>query len=297
MMRCPITHLYNQKFFNELLKKDLAKTQLKEKNSGFLVIQLDQLYQINKRFGNETGDEALRNMAYQLQQIKKPNTLLFKQNGPGIIIYYDNATTKEIQELAVEARNLINESNLFIEKVTASVSIASLDEIDRNQKIEKQIYSILTLLERRSFVARNKATSLIIDQNFEIPLATDGSILLVDEDEVSLNMLNRIFKRLHFDVKIARSAEEAMKIVESIPIDIIISEINLSKIDGFSLKKMLNESKDYQNIPFIMVSHNKTLENIKRCNLLNVNLILEKPIEPEELIGHVQRTQEWKRSI
>jgi len=54
MMRCPITHLYNQKFFNELLKKDLAKTQLKEKNSGFLVIQLDQLYQINKRFGNET---------------------------------------------------------------------------------------------------------------------------------------------------------------------------------------------------------------------------------------------------
>ena len=63
-------------------------------------------------------------------------------------------------------------------------------------------------------------------------------------------------------------------------------------MDGFGLKRELNESKTFSNIPFIMVSHNKTVENIRRGNLLNVDLIIEKPIIPEELIGHVKRFRE-----
>lgn len=295
IMRDQITHLYNQEFFKELLKSDLSKKSKENVTKGFLLVQLDQLNDINKRYGKETGDEAIRNMAYLLEQTKSPGTLVFKQSGPGIILYQEFDTEEQMQELAVDARNAINDSNLFIEDVTASISIVSLREIDEKLTYDEKIRSIFDLLQKRSLMGKLKGNSLIIDTKFEIPEIMEGSVLLVDEDEVNLNMLFRIFKRIKYDVKIARSVETALEIINNFPIDVIISEINLSKIDGFTLKKMLNESKDYQNIPFIMVSHNKTLENIKRGNGLNVNLILEKPIVPDELIGHVNRFREWKK--
>jgi len=60
---------------------------------------------------------------------------------------------------------------------------------------------------------------------------------------------------------------------------------------------MLNETKEFKSIPFVMVSHNKTLDNIKRGNTLDVDLILEKPIIPEELIGHVKRFKDRKAIV
>ena len=67
-------------------------------------------------------------------------------------------------------------------------------------------------------------------------------------------------------------------------------------MDGFQLKMKMNESKTFSKIPFIMVSHNKTVDNIRRGNLLDVDLIIEKPIVPEELIGHVKRMKERAKS-
>jgi len=258
---------------------------------------LDQLNELNRKYGNETGDESIRNMAYLLEQIKQPNSMLFKQNGPGVLVYVDDSKFKEIQKIAIDARNEISESDLFIEKVTASVSMVDLEEINRELPLDEQIKEVLTLLEKRILLAKNKGTGLIIDKNYSLPTTSEGIILLVDEDEVNLNMLNRILQRIQYEVKIARGVEEAIDIIDKTHIDLIISEINLSKIDGFSLKKILNESKDFQKIPFIMVSHNKTLENIKRGNTLDVNLILEKPIIPEELIGHVKRYKDWMRNL
>ena len=140
--------------------------------------------------------------------------------------------------------------------------------------------------------AKIQGKGMIIDETYTLPNASEGSILLVDEDPISRNMIHRIFTRLDYVVKVATSAKEAFDIVRTAQIDVIISEINLSKIDGFQLKQMLNETKAFKEIPYIMVSHNKTLDNIKRGNTLDVDLILEKPIVPEELVGHVKRFKE-----
>lgn len=65
ILRCPITKLYNESFLKELLKKDLSQTPSKGITTGFILIQLDQLGLLNKTYGMETGDEAIRNLAYQ----------------------------------------------------------------------------------------------------------------------------------------------------------------------------------------------------------------------------------------
>jgi PleD family two-component response regulator len=256
------------------------------------LVQLDQLYDINKRYGKDTGDEAIRNLAYVVGQIAPDAVKLFKQNGPGILIYASCEKKERITDLAIQIRNAVRDSVLFIEKVTASASIVYYEELNPVLTRDNKIKEIFTLLEQRIRLAKQLGYGEIIDNSAALPALREGVILLVDEDDMNRNMLVRVFNRLNFDVKAVTSVEDALNVLREYPIDIIISEINLSKMDGFGLKRELNESKTFANIPFIMVSHNKTVENIRRGNLLNVDLIIEKPIIPEELIGHVKRYRE-----
>lgn len=292
LLKCPITKLYTEEVLRALLKKDLESSEFFEKNNGFILIQLDQLYDINKRYGKDTGDEAIRNLAYVIGQIVPDEVKLFKQNGPGILMYASCEKKENITNLAVQVRNAVRDSVLFIEKVTASASLVYYEELNPVLTRDNKIKEIFTLLEQRIRLAKQLGYGEIIDNSAALPALKEGIILLVDEDDMNRNMLVRVFNRLNFDVKAVTSVEDALATLREYPIDIIISEINLSKMDGFSLKRELNESKTFSNIPFIMVSHNKTVENIRRGNLLNVDLIIEKPIIPEELIGHVKRYRE-----
>lgn len=294
LLRCPITSLYIQDVLKEMLRANLRQELPASKVRGLILVQLNQLNDFNRRYGKETGDEAIRNLNYQIQQVKSVDSALFKQTGPGILVYMDQVTPLELQQEAVKLRNGINDSILFIEKVTASISLVSTDEVTQIESDEDKIREIFNLLEKRMIIAKSIGTGEIIDHQSQVGSTEEGVVLLVDEDEISLNMLLRIFKRINFAVMIAQSAIEAMELIRKNPIDVVISEINLSKIDGFALKQMLNETKEFKSIPFVMVSHNKTLDNIKRGNTLDVDLILEKPIIPEELIGHVKRFKDRK---
>ena len=297
ILRCPITKLYIQSFLEQIIKEDLSISLDKNETNGLILVQLDQLLDFNRKYGKETGNEAIRSMAYLIEQELGDQTYLYKQNGPGIFIYQKKTTFDQLEKIAIKVRNAINDSNLFIEKVTASVSMSTLSELKENKIAEQKVKDVIDLAEKRLLTARHKGISEIFNPKKENKPINEGVILLVDEDEVNLNMLFRIFKRVNYDVILAYGVEDAMNLISQNPIDIIISEINLSKIDGFQLKQRLNDTSEYQKIPFIMVSHNKTLDNIKRGNTLDVDLILNKPIIPEELIGHVKRFRErWKKS-
>lgn len=290
--RCPITSLYHQDFFKEALIKDFDHEVSKGHTRSVILVQIDQLQKINQNYGKDVGDETIRNLKYLIEQNKRPDVLLFKQKGPGIFIYENNAIPEDVQKCALSVRNLVEDADIFIEKVTASVSVVTDEELDQQQTPGAKINQMFNLLEARILAAHSKGKGEIVDQQAEIKQMVEGFILLIDEDEINRNMIYRIFKRVNYEVIIAKDAHEALELIETHPVDIIISEINLSKIDGFTLKQMLNKSIEHKKIPFFMVSHNKTLDNIKRGNTLDVDLILEKPIVPEELIGHVKRFRE-----
>jgi len=295
ILRCPITKIYVQTFLEEIIKEDLEDELEKDEVKGLILVQLDQLLDFNRKYGKDTGNEAIRNMAYLIEQVLGDNTSIYKQNGPGIFVYKKAKTFKELEKLAVNIRNEINDSNLFIEKATASVSITTCSEINNSKDNDQKIKDFIDLAERRIQSIKEIGTSEIFNPKIDKKSFNEGVILLVDEDEVSLNMLLRIFKRVNYEVLIAKSADDAMDIVSKKEIDIIVSEINLSKIDGFALKQMLNETAEYQKVPFFMVSHNKTLDNIKRGNTLDVDLIISKPVIPEELIGIVKRYKDRRK--
>jgi diguanylate cyclase (GGDEF)-like protein len=292
MLRDPITGLYLQGVLKEMMYKHFEHVAPKGKTRGIILIHLDQLMDINRRYGKETGNESLRNLVYTIEKGKSDFVSLFKQQGPGILAVMEDVTKEMIVKEAENYRNLISESPHFIDKVTASMAVVTCEEVNPELLVNDKVKLIFDLLEKRMALAHQRGMNELIDESYKLSEAKEGNILLVDQDLMSRNMLYRLFKRLNYEVILADSVVEAFQTIQKQKIDIVISEINLSKMDGFQLKTMLNESKIFHQIPFVMVSHNKTLENINRANTLDVDLILEKPVIPEELIGHIKRLKE-----
>ncbi|MDD4194280.1 MAG: response regulator [Acholeplasmataceae bacterium] len=289
------TGLYLQSVLREMMKK-----RLEDYNPnycfGLMLIQIDQLNEINHQYGKKAGDEALRTLAYLIEQLKDDACLMFRQSGPGIIVYKHDATLEMLEKAALMIKNAIQSSVLFIDKVTVSISIVTSDEMKDLANHDLKIQSVFDILEKRMAIAKRIGYGEIVSQKSEDVHYLEGLILIVDEDKLSQNMMIRIFHRIDYEVIVASSVSEAMEIIQEKPIDVVISEINLSKLDGFELKRLMNESI-YRNMPFLMVSHNKTIENIKRGNALGVDLILEKPVVMDEIIGLVKRFKERKIKI
>ncbi|PKK95504.1 MAG: hypothetical protein CVV60_01015 [Tenericutes bacterium HGW-Tenericutes-5] len=292
LLRCPITNLYNQRFMIEHLLTNLDKPMVVGETRGLMAIHIDNLIKINKKYGPTKGDETLRNLVYVLNKTKSDLTLLFKQNGPGIFVYKHSATENDLKNFVLRLNKNIADSDIFVEPITVSISIVRIEELNpeypTKDKVNQLIELTLTRLER----AKQKGNGQVLDKDTDVNTYTEGIILLVDEDETYQNLMIKIFKRIHYDVIIAKDIYQAYEILENKKIDCIISEINLSKLDGFRFKQKLNDDIAYKSIPFIIASHHKSLDAIMRANLLDVDLVLKKPIIPEEIIGHIKRIKD-----
>ncbi len=289
LLRCPITNLYNERVLRQHLMNNFDQPLKENKSRGLIFIQVDHLASINQKYGNEIGDETIRNLVHLINQVKGEETLVFKQNGPGVIVYKHQVEQKQLSTFALKLRNVIQEATVFIEPITVSISIVSKDELEENLSLEERIAQIIELGSMRIERAKKKGVGQIIDKDSDDFDYIEGYILLIDEDETNQNLMIKIFERIHYKVLLAKDIYEAYSLVESYKVDVIISEINLSKLDGFQFKRRLNESQFYKDIPFIITSHHKNLDVIMRCNVLGVDAILQKPIIPEELVGYVQR--------
>jgi diguanylate cyclase (GGDEF)-like protein len=291
LLKCPITGLYNQRFMIQHLINNIDQPLEDNQTRALITVYIDNLISINRNYGSEKGDETLRNLAYLIERTKSNDTLAFKQNGPGIFIYKHQVSLDQLKTFIVKLRQAVQDSDLFIEPITISMSIVKFRELNDKYETVEKVNQWIELSLMRLEKAKQRGIDQIVDDKNDDKQKTDGLILLVDEDETYQNLMVKIFDRIQYKVLIAKDIYEALELLEKHQIDVIISEINLSKLDGFQLKQKINDSINFKDIPFVITSHHKNLDVITRCNLLDVDLVLRKPIIPEELIGYVRRVR------
>ena len=297
LLRCPITGLYNQNFMINYLQKNLHKELKAGMTRVLILIQIDNLLMINNKYGPAKGDETIKHLTYIINRIKADLTMVFKQNGPGIFIYKQDILPTKAQELLNKLSKEVKEAEIFIEPITISASFVTYDELNPNYSHKDQLNQMIDLCLARLERAKQEGKGTILSKDNDTNFYQEGVILLVDEDETYQNLMMKIFKRINYEAIIAKDIYKGYEILETKKVDIIVSEINLSKLDGFQFKQKINLEKKHANIPFIIASHHKNLDVVTRANLLDVDLVLQKPIIPEELIGHIKRLRERRMKV
>lgn len=108
-------------------------------------------------------------------------------------------------------------------------------------------------------------------------------ILVVEDDDTIHKVIKDSLESEHYTVKSAYSGTEALTIIESENLDLIILDLMLPGINGEKIVKKVNKS-----IPIIVISA-KTSTNDKVEVLLNgANDYITKPFSKKELLARVQ---------
>ena len=84
-------------------------------------------------------------------------------------------------------------------------------------------------------------------------MTTDApKILVVDDEPVSLMLLDTILSRSNFAVSTAASGMDALAHLNKEPCDLMILDLLMPDMDGLTLLKQLREDPKFENLPIIV---------------------------------------------
>jgi DNA-binding response OmpR family regulator len=110
--------------------------------------------------------------------------------------------------------------------------------------------------------------------------------ILIVEDDLSIAELEKDYLELEgFEVKICNNGVDGLNALKTKAFDLLILDVMLPKIDGYTILRSLQEEKD---IPVLMVSAKKEdIDKIKGLSL-GADDYITKPFNPSELVARVK---------
>ena len=96
-----------------------------------------------------------------------------------------------------------------------------------------------------------------------------------------------IFSMEGFTVITAENGSEGYKAAERERPDIIITDINMPKLDGTNMIKRLRAHPDFSNVPIVAVSAYGGRQGEEALKA-GANLLMQKPVETDEIIETVK---------
>jgi len=115
--------------------------------------------------------------------------------------------------------------------------------------------------------------------------AQQGYLLVVDDVPDILELLNAMLKFKGYRVVTARNGQEALEVIEQEHPALIIADILMPKMDGFTLVNRLRLNPQTRDIPVIFLSATYVAPEDKAFALtIGVTRFIEKPVDVESFL-------------
>jgi len=120
-------------------------------------------------------------------------------------------------------------------------------------------------------------------------------ILIVDDEPTILNLLNKILTGQGYDTTPASNGEKAIQLLQTEAFDLMISDINMTPINGMELLQKASES--YADMGVIMLTAYGTVGTAVEAMKNGAFDYITKPFKLDELVLTVQRALEYNTAI
>jgi DNA-binding response OmpR family regulator len=116
----------------------------------------------------------------------------------------------------------------------------------------------------------------------------DASILVVDDHAAVLESLKLTLEAEGYRALTACDGIEALAILESQPVDLILADIAMPRMNGYQLLDRVRQKPDWLQIPFVFLTARALDSDVRYGRQLGVDDYLTKPIDPEDVLAVVQ---------
>jgi putative two-component system response regulator len=123
-----------------------------------------------------------------------------------------------------------------------------------------------------------------------------ASILIVDDDERARRLLETLLKAEDYNTLLAKNGEEAIKLAQEAQPDLILLDLMMPGMSGFSVSEKLKTSEDTAHIPIIIVSALEDRDSLLRSLEAGAEEYLTKPVDRTDLKIRVRNLLRLKQA-
>jgi len=114
-------------------------------------------------------------------------------------------------------------------------------------------------------------------------------ILIVDDSKTIRNLVAFILKNEGYKITAAEDGLDGLeKLYANSDIDLIISDINMPRMDGFTFIKTVREQDAYRDLPIVVLSTEGQEKDIQKGITLGANLYMVKPAQPQQMVKNIK---------
>ncbi|MBL1433757.1 MAG: two-component system response regulator [Gammaproteobacteria bacterium] len=114
-------------------------------------------------------------------------------------------------------------------------------------------------------------------------------ILVIDDDEPSRTLAQRILTRGGFDVDTAANGEEALEKAITFKYDLIVLDVMMPKMDGFEVCARLQQNSLTADLPVVMLTALDSLDDVAKATEAGAKWFVTKPFDSKYLLRRIRQ--------
>jgi signal transduction histidine kinase len=149
--------------------------------------------------------------------------------------------------------------------------------------------------ETLSIVEEAVKTIRPVEDDSALKISGSGDLLIVDDNEVSRDLLTRHLQRQGHHVTVAENGRQALEILQTRSFDLVLLDIMMPEMNGYQVLQHLKNHETWWDIPVIIISALGELESVVRCIEMGAEDYLFKPLNSVLLRARIDACLEKKR--
>ena len=283
LYRDAVTGAYNERYYQEKYRSRIL-------TAGVAVLRVDDFKAANDVYGRCAGNSVLETVAGVLRRNLGEKDRLIRRGEDRLLLLLpevgqsDFGQKLEHLRLQLAAAGVPGYSHLHI-----SVSIGGVWIRDG------EVSAAVEHAERLATYAQMQKNTVITEQQPErtaaAPVHRRQSVLIVDDSELNRKMLGQMLGS-RFDIAEAASGEACLQLLEqnATGISIVLLDIHMPGIDGFTVLEEMNQKNLLEQIPVIMISSEDSNAIVRRAYELGASDYISRPFDAKVVYQRIINT-------
>ena len=281
--RDALTGAYNRRFYEEELKH-------KYLNAGVAMIDLDDFKLCNDTYGHSAGDAALRLIVSIIHRRIRSTDMLVRYGGDELLLILPDISAEAFVRKLKDINKRLFAAHLpEFEKMHVSASIggvmaAGIPISDALPIADKRMY--LAKHSKNTVVTEDIAPDAVRSENDHRPM-----VLIVDDSPMNRDILSEILCD-DFEILEAPNGPKCLELLNAwgSDISIVLLDIHMPGIDGFTVLEEMNQKNLLEQIPVIMISSEDTVDAVRRAFDLGASDYISRPFDAKVVYQRIINT-------
>jgi len=120
-----LTNLYNHRYFQEILTKEMARAQRYNKDLSLIIFDIDSFKMVNDTYGHPAGDQVLINLSKQIETAVRPSDIVARYGGEEFAIILPDTKESGMKVFAERIRRCVMGVTTMVNDTEVKITISS----------------------------------------------------------------------------------------------------------------------------------------------------------------------------